>query len=384
MKTLRLLPALLFLLIGFLAAARMGHAQSSPQLQAMLEKYSSKTEAAGGGGGDYWEDPRNVVMTGPITKVAIRHGSQIDNIQFFYGGSPGNRHGGNGGMPTVYEVEKGFEIVKIIGRAGSELDAIQFVCRNADGDFRESPVYGGTGGEEFIIAGNDDMTVPLRWVKGRAGSKIDQLEFTFGYPMRISDVQIDQEALEAQLFDAKPMNIDNFKYPNRSNKETTVTYRLEKTVASKHTFTMQSGLKFTLGQTIKIKPLFGFMAEATVNWSIETSYVFTNSIERTETNLRGWATTIPIPANQEVKVAVISYQKDVDVPMHYRISLMNPATGQEVAHVIEQGNYKGVLYSSLTVDPSYYDLDGNPLGKDGPPAEQPRAEAEGTEEGGGN
>ncbi|MBC7776101.1 MAG: ETX/MTX2 family pore-forming toxin, partial [Phycisphaerae bacterium] len=134
---------------------------------------------------------------------------------------------------------------------------------------------------------------------------------------------------------------------------------LNKSVSSSSTMSFQNSTKFTLGQKIGFN--VEFVASSEISWSIETSFTTTNTEQTTKTDLKGWNTDIPIPANQEVRINVFSYAKEVDVPMYYRVSMYDPITQAEIDHVMEQGTFKGVLYSSLIIEPNYYNLDGTPV-----------------------
>lgn len=356
-------------LLLFLCCTTFAGGQSNPQLLDMMKRHATKKFNAGGsGGGSPWEDPQFVTMNGPITKVVIRCGNAIDNIQFFYGGSPGDTHGGGGGEEKTYEVPAGFEIVRVRGRAGWTLDNLQFVVRNAAGEIQQSPVFGGGGGDPFDYGGENNQ--PLRWVTGRSGRLVDYLEFTFGYPVKITGVTVDDAKMAEQLAKAKPVSIDNYKYKNTTGSASKVTYRLDKSVSSSATASFQNSTKFTLGQKIGLN--VEFVASSEISWSVETAFTTTNTSQTTTTSLQGWSTDVPIPANQEVRINVYSYMKEVDVPMYYVVTMYDPNTLREIDHINEQGTFKGVLYSSLVVEPAYYNLDGTPVNNGTPQSSLPK------------
>jgi hypothetical protein len=78
--------------------------------------------------------------------------------------------GGSGGTLRTFKCPGNAFITKISGRAGSRIDQLQFTCS----DGTKSPTFGGNGGNLF---GPHVSDVGFGGARGRAGSKVDQLRF---------------------------------------------------------------------------------------------------------------------------------------------------------------------------------------------------------------
>lgn len=80
----------------------------------------------GGNGGNPFADPEKS-FTIPITKVALRSGSLIDNIQMFYGGDSPGAHGGTGGNHTEMQLNPGEHISRVMGTCDPYIHTLTFI-----------------------------------------------------------------------------------------------------------------------------------------------------------------------------------------------------------------------------------------------------------------
>ncbi len=117
----------------------------------------ASTEVVGGSGGSAFSDP--LPPEGArILEVRVRSGDYIDSLQLIYAlpdgrTITGTRHGGGGGRPGAFQLDRDEYITGISGRHGLYIDSIRFHTNK-----RTSQVFGGRGGQrDFSItvpAGN--------------------------------------------------------------------------------------------------------------------------------------------------------------------------------------------------------------------------------------
>jgi hypothetical protein len=146
--------------------------------------------SVGGEGGNYFEDPGEVVSAGPISRIEVRAGEFIDAIRVTYGRGSGARtgawHGGGGGNVGSWDVPEDSSLIIVMGRHGDYVDQLLF--RTSEGV--DSPRFGGRGGNYFFIGGEDvsrrgefdDEVIarnPLVEIMGCCGEFVDRLYFRF-------------------------------------------------------------------------------------------------------------------------------------------------------------------------------------------------------------
>lgn len=125
----------------------------------------SQSNKYGGDGGSSWGDKEDI--TGPITRLTIRHGEYIDALQITYGSTTGPKHGGDGGSESEISLASGEKIIAVVGRCGTYVDQLQFVTQKSDGTLSSYGPYGGHGGSPFFIIGS------IAGFFGRAGTYLD-------------------------------------------------------------------------------------------------------------------------------------------------------------------------------------------------------------------
>lgn len=142
---------------------------------AMVLTGTGNALAIGGGGGSPWDDG-DVCKSGSVRQVTVRAGSSIDNIRFDYGGSWAPPHGGSGGDEHKFslDVRAGEGIVEIRHRSGGRVDQLTFITNKG----RTFGPYGVQGGTPEVIKAPAGQT--LNCVSGRAGDRVDQLNFKWG------------------------------------------------------------------------------------------------------------------------------------------------------------------------------------------------------------
>ncbi len=143
-----------------------------PDAKNQTREYYNVEMGTGGDGGDPFCDN----LYEPVTGFVVHHGSRIDSVQFKYGLTWGDSHGGGGGEQEIAELGED-RIVEISGRSKSEIDGLSF--RTLSGITHG--YYGGGGGDDFLMAprGSDGNPCELINVCGRAASRVDRLDFTF-------------------------------------------------------------------------------------------------------------------------------------------------------------------------------------------------------------
>lgn len=108
----------------------------------------------------------------------VRSGHRVDAITFDYRTNNGavlsRKFGGGGGKDNApFILGEGEFVVKVRGRCGDSLDAIQFVTNTG----RASPMYGGNGGKPFEIEAPAGFE--LSGMRMRTGNEVDRISPMF-------------------------------------------------------------------------------------------------------------------------------------------------------------------------------------------------------------
>ena len=108
-----------------------------------------------------------------ITEIHIAAGDFVDALQLVFTNALGQPDslpviGGSGGERFVFALDENEYLVGISGRYGTYLDQIQFHTNK-----RNSPTYGGRGGQQFSLYADDGYEVAGLF--GRAGWYIDSI-----------------------------------------------------------------------------------------------------------------------------------------------------------------------------------------------------------------
>ena len=136
-----------------------------------------QTSIAGGPGGAEFYD-QDIPDEARIVEVRIEAGDFVDAVQMVYG-FPDNRpaeaarHGGVGGHPVSFRLERGEYIVGLAGRCGKYVDSVRILTNR-----RMSPQFGGNGGEHEYRIEVPDGNQAVGFI-GRAGEYIDAIGLTF-------------------------------------------------------------------------------------------------------------------------------------------------------------------------------------------------------------
>ncbi|MFL6845521.1 MAG: jacalin-like lectin [Allosphingosinicella sp.] len=138
-----------------------------------------KTVSYGGGGGTAWDDAQVLSATPPtgFTRIAVRSGSYVDQIESTYGlaaGTSVQTHGGGGGGPAAFDFVPNEKVICVQGRSGAYVDQIGFTTAviYGGGDpplIRSYGPYGGGGGAPFKIWGE------IAAFHGRSSSFVDAI-----------------------------------------------------------------------------------------------------------------------------------------------------------------------------------------------------------------
>jgi hypothetical protein len=127
-----------------------------------------------------------ILSTENITRIAIRHGRRIEQIQIEYSNRQGFNQvefiGNDAGKWSVIELEEGEFITYITGRAGTLIDQLTFHTSMR----RTFGPYGGSGGQEFEISIPSDAKVI--GFTGKAGPSINQIGLIYWRPNKAPDI----------------------------------------------------------------------------------------------------------------------------------------------------------------------------------------------------
>ncbi|KIK50325.1 hypothetical protein GYMLUDRAFT_266193 [Collybiopsis luxurians FD-317 M1] len=111
-----------------------------------------------------------------LQAIIVRAAAEVDAIECIFhtvddGEQKSGRAGGPGGTEYVFTLGKNERIVSIAGRASARIDSLQFTTNTG----RHSEVYGGPGGEPFVLKppfkgtdGSSDANMSLLCFQGRA------------------------------------------------------------------------------------------------------------------------------------------------------------------------------------------------------------------------
>ena len=136
----------------------------------------------GGGGGNPFDDNQLGKKIVGVTGFTIRHGNQVDGVQFTYLLADNTTfqapyHGGSGGSATTVNLAVGEVIVQVSGKSsgvtGVLVDQLIFVTKKRDGSSQSYGPYGQTGDIWFNISGL------IAAVFGRSGTKLDGIGFYY-------------------------------------------------------------------------------------------------------------------------------------------------------------------------------------------------------------
>ncbi len=135
------------------------------------------TEVIGGSGGRPFADAQPAGAR--AVEVRVWFGERVDAVQMIYALPDGRtvagpRHGGGGGNPGSFRLERDERVVGISGRWGEGIDSIRIHT-----DKRDSTLFGGGGGDHdyHISIPRDSEAVGFA---GRAGEFLDAIGLTYG------------------------------------------------------------------------------------------------------------------------------------------------------------------------------------------------------------
>jgi len=122
----------------------------------------------GGNGGGAWTDGGEIHLNGLPSGVDIRSGSRLDGLRMKYGDVYSDWHGGGGGGAHTCEWDADDRVIIVQGRAGSEVDEIEFITT---GGVICGP-FGGGGGGTWV---STHPGCVLEYLSGNSGSRVDSL-----------------------------------------------------------------------------------------------------------------------------------------------------------------------------------------------------------------
>jgi hypothetical protein len=137
----------------------------------------SETALAGGGGGSPFSD-RDASPDARLAEIRVYAGDRVDAVQAVYVLDDGRtiegpRHGGGGGVVSVFRLDRGEVVTGLSGRHGDVIDSLRIHTNR-----RSSELFGGGGGSRDyrveVPAGAE-----ATGFAGRAGRYLDAVGLTY-------------------------------------------------------------------------------------------------------------------------------------------------------------------------------------------------------------
>lgn len=249
------------------------------QLQAstnvVLREY-----AVGGTGGNPFDDlSDNGGLLGKITGITVRAGTSVDKIEVQYQNGPKLPHGGDGGTATDFAINDDEWLTEIRGRAGTGLDAVQFVLSSG----RMSPVYGGTGGSWFQLKKSGCV---ISAFFGRAGRVVDQLGVCFSdqKPKKLTISSITYDMNNFHLSET-PKALASHAVINRTTTEQTTSTTLTDEVTESETISTTLTTGFNLEVALEVSTT-AYIASSKTTVKFGYSFQAAKTTEHTTTKTR--------------------------------------------------------------------------------------------------
>jgi hypothetical protein len=267
----------------------------------------SRVNAVGGTGGNPFDDlAQNGTLLGKISGITIRHGQGIDNIAVQYKGGPKPAHGGDGGTIAEFAIDEDEWITEVRGRAGTRLDAVQFVLSSG----RMSPEYGGTGGAPFTLKNRGCVVVGFF---GRASVLVDQLGVCF------SDAKPKKLTISSVDFDFDNFHLNETPRALRSNvvlNKTTSAQTTSSTLTDQVTESETISVTTTLGYNIEVAMEKGFTPVFKMSMKVGHSFQKVNTTAHTVSNTRTISHQINtvVAPGKSVKATAVVTEGAYDVP----------------------------------------------------------------------
>ncbi|MCE7027846.1 jacalin-like lectin [Jiella avicenniae] len=297
--------------------------------EALLEtKYSA---TIGGDGGRDWSDPNSTIVMGPITRIELHYGAQIDSIKVYYGWIPGEPHGGTGGEEGVFELDPGNVIDRVQARVSGVIDQIQFFARmpDSEGNVQRSELFGRKNGVTREVVAPPGLM--LRSISGKADKRVDKLRFNFGRVATIENVQIDPSAFAASVKDPELRVLDQMIFDNPSQTEVLQSFKHSATVTNRTATNWGGTTRLLYGLSATAKATVGVGEfSATSKFEFEQTFTYGRSSEKSEAVTLEWAINFACPANKRSICTVSVYTKRIErIPFTYDVVLHDPTAEDE-------------------------------------------------------
>ena len=152
----------------------------------------TQTQVAGGGGGSPFTD-QEVAAGARVAEVIVRADDTIDSIQAVYllpdGRTvEGARHGGAGGRPSRFRLERDEYVTGLAGRFGNVVDSLSIITNK-----RQSPTFGGRGGDRDFRFDVPPGSQAIGFA-GRSGDGLDAIGLVYASTPRRTPFRPDREA----------------------------------------------------------------------------------------------------------------------------------------------------------------------------------------------
>jgi hypothetical protein len=137
----------------------------------------------GGGGGNVFQSAQN---PRGVERIEVRYGVVVDAIRLtFRDGTQSEFFGGDGGdQLSSFTVPPAAPITEVAIRHGEEIDALTFVTSAGE----RSQTFGGDGGS--LDVAKAPAGTELLGIQGQDGSRIDQIQFVWGFPERVTAIDL--------------------------------------------------------------------------------------------------------------------------------------------------------------------------------------------------
>lgn len=290
--------------------------------------------------GKSFADAQGVIEKGPITRIDIRSGEEIDGFRLYYGTSGiGDHHGGGGGKESIFTLQEGEVITRVEGRSGERIDALQFFTNLG----RKSAFYGKNGGKPFVCDfGNGKY---LRTISGRASDRIIQADFQFGLPFFVTNFRYDFASVPPDL-KPKPELLLTQELVNATSVDQTALYKREVSISAEKTFSFEAGQ--SLAAQVEFEAGLPLVAEGTVSITTEVSFKQGVSTTDISTQTEAWEVPVTVPPRTTVIASTSAHRYELEaIPFSYDIVFYEGDKSNIVETLTFAGTYEGVNFAEL-------------------------------------
>jgi len=267
----------------------------------------------------------------------------VNSIRVIYGNSDQSttkQHGGKGTKEYIFDLDTDESIIRIEGRCADLIDCIMFITNKN----RQSPMYGGTGGNPFCLESQGKF---LKYLEGYATRdllcaicphwwEIMPIQCTLAN----SNFKMDLKKIAASQVAAG----GNIVLTNESSINQTCSSTYSTQVEESDSVSLMKGLKEGLKVTMKadfVPKIFSMEAEGSMEWNVEHTSTFTY----TKTTTKSEFVQAEVPPRSQIQVDFVIKMIETNIPFTCDIVTLwsnNTSTTEKI-----EGVYKGVKSSVI-------------------------------------